>query len=299
MSMTAVTPVLRGRLLFNESMARHTTWRVGGPADRYYQPADIDDLAAFLVGLPENEPLYWFGLGSNLLVRDGGIRGTVISTNGILKGITPHGATDVWVEAGVSCAVLARFCSRNGMRGAEFFAGIPGTIGGALAMNAGCFGRETWHLVSEVEVLDRHGERHLRRATEYQVGYRHVAGPPDEWFIGALLHLEPGDSCEAAAQVKQFLARRARTQPTRQPSAGSVFCNPPNGYAARLIEEAGLKGYRIGGACISDVHANFIINCGEATAADIEALIEHVQHTVKDCHGIDLVREIRIVGVHQ
>ena len=287
---------LRGTLLTNEPMSRHTTWRVGGPAERYYQPADIADLALFLQQLPEEEPLYWVGLGSNLLVRDGGIRGTVIATSGLLNGIERLDEFRVRVESGVACAKVARFCAREGLAGAEFLSGIPGTMGGALAMNAGCFGGETWHLVESVETLDHNGEIHRRKADEYQVGYRHVSGPDKEWFVAACLQLESGDAQELQARNKALLERRSNSQPTQLPNAGSVFRNPEGDFAARLIEAAGLKGHCIGGACVSEKHANFIVNNGDARAADIEALIGLVQQKVEQVHGVRLLPEVHIIG---
>lgn len=287
---------VHGVLLENEPMARHTTWRVGGPAARYYQPADIDDLTRFLAQLPGDEPVFWVGLGSNLLVRDGGIRGTVIATAGLLNGIEQMDAVTIRAEAGVSCAKVARFCARLGLTGAEFFAGIPGTLGGALAMNAGAFGGETWKLVRAVETLDRSGRRHQRGTSDYRIGYREVAGPADEWFVAATLQLQPGDTEAAAAHIRELLDKRAASQPTQQPNAGSVFRNPPGDHAARLIESCGLKGRCIGGACVSEKHANFIINTGSATATDIEALIELVATTVQQQCGVSLVREVHIVG---
>ncbi|WP_420856729.1 UDP-N-acetylmuramate dehydrogenase [Sulfuriflexus mobilis] len=287
---------LRGELLHKEPMARHTSWRVGGPADCYYRPADIDDLAAFLQQLPLDEPLTWMGLGSNLLVRDGGIRGTVIATSGLLNDLSREQGQRLRAEAGVSCAKLARFAAREGLTGAEFFAGIPGTVGGALAMNAGAFGGETWPLVVGVETLDRYGQRHVRSAAEYTVAYRSVKGPAEEWFVAATLQLANGDIEAAQRRIKALLAKRGATQPTTQPSCGSVFRNPQGGHAAQLIEQCGLKGKCIGGACVSEKHANFIINTGAATARNIEGLIEEVAATVlREC-GVSLVREVHIIG---
>ena len=290
------TRPLRGTLLMNEPMARHTTWRVGGLAERYYQPADIADLAQFLQQLPPEESLYWIGLGSNLLVRDGGILGTVIATSGLLNDIKRLDANRVRVESGVSCAKVARFCAREGLAGAEFLSGIPGTMGGALAMNAGCFGGETWRLVETVETLDHQGLLHKRQASEYEVAYRHVSGPADEWFVAAYLKLDGGDARELQARNKELLERRSSSQPTQLPNAGSVFRNPEGDYAARLIETAGLKGRCIGGACVSEKHANFIVNTGNARAADIEALIELVQQEVGQVHGVKLKPEVHIIG---
>lgn len=287
---------LRGNLLLDEPMSRHTTWRIGGPADRYYQPADIDDLAQFLQQLPENEPVFWLGLGSNLLVRDGGIRGTVIATSGVVNGLESTSDITVRAEAGVACAKVARFCARNGLTGAEFLAGIPGTMGGALAMNAGAFGGETWNIVRTVETLDHRGQRHQRKPEEYDISYRHVSGPVGEWFVAAELQLVKGDVEAGQARIKELLARRGETQPTQQPNAGSVFRNPENDYAARLIEVCGLKGVCEGAACVSEKHANFIINTGGATAADVEALIEKVATEVAEQQHVQLCREVHIVG---
>jgi len=287
---------LRGRLRYGEPMARHTSWRVGGPADRFYVPADADDLAAFLTTLPPDEPVHWIGLGSNLLVRDGGVRGTVIQTSGALKGLARIAPDRVRAEAGVASAKVARFCAGENLAGAEFLAGIPGTIGGALAMNAGAFGGEFWSLVAAVETLDRRGARRMRPAADYTVGYRSVRAPADEWFIAAHLALTPGQSTRSRTLIKSLLARRGATQPTQLPNAGSVFKNPPGDHAARLIEAAGLKGERIGRACISELHANFIVHDGSARAADIERLIEHARATVEARFGVRLETEVRIIG---
>ncbi|WP_455211347.1 UDP-N-acetylmuramate dehydrogenase [Kaarinaea lacus] len=287
---------LRGKISYDEPMSKHTSWRVGGLADCYYQPADIEDLATLLSQLPDNESITWVGLGSNLLVRDGGIRGTVIATSGVLNGLQRLQGNKVRAEAGVSCAKVARFCAREGLTGAEFLAGIPGTMGGALAMNAGAFGGETWEIVSAVETLHRSGRRHERLPDEYQVGYRSVRGPENEWFVATELKLTPGDTAAAQVRIKELLAKRSNSQPIQIPNAGSVFRNPPGDHAARLIEASGLKGLCIGGACVSEKHANFIVNTGAATAADIEALINQVAHEVELKHGVRLEREVKIVG---
>ena len=294
-----VAPVgnqLRGTLRRDEPMTKHTSWRVGGTADIYYQPADINDLALFFSQLGHDEAVTFIGLGSNLLVRDGGIRGAVIATSGVLKGLSNINEQTVRAEAGVACAKVARYCARQSLQGAEFLAGIPGTMGGALAMNAGAFGGETWNIVSAVETLSRDGKLHRRTPDEYEVAYRSVKGPQGEWFVAAELTLERGDSEQSLAKIKECLNKRGDTQPIQQPNAGSVFKNPPGDYSARLIEVSGLKGYCIGGACVSDKHANFIVNTGNATAADIEQLIEYVANTVEQQQGVSLQREVRIVG---
>lgn len=287
---------VHGELRASEPMSRHTSWRVGGPAQNFFRPADIDDLKAFLQDLDEDTPVFWHGVGSNLLVRDGGLPGVVISAAPMLRELERLDRYRVRAGAGLACTQLARQCIRWGLGPSEFFAGIPGTVGGALAMNAGAHGGETWERVESVQTIDRRGEIHLRAPAEYSVGYRSVVGPPDEWFLAASLQFDP-DWTPSTEAMQQMLERRKRTQPLGLPSCGSVFRNPPGDHAARLIEAAGLKGYRIGGAEVSPKHANFIINAGDASAADIEALIDHVQHTVREVHGVELVHEVRIVGV--
>jgi len=287
---------LRGELRVDEPMSAHTSWRAGGPADRCYRPADLDDLRQFLAGLPEGEVLVWIGLGSNLLVRDGGIRGTVILPFGGLDTLERSGECCIRAGAGVTCAKVARYAVRSGLTGSEFLAGIPGTMGGALAMNAGAFGGETWPLVVSVQTVDRRGGLHTRHRGDYQVGYRSVTGPEGEWFVSADLQLHTGDTAAAQARIRSLLERRAATQPTQQPSCGSVFRNPPGDFAARLIETCGMKGERIGDAQVSEKHANFIVNLRAATAADIEALIHYVQQRVQQQHGVRLEPEARIIG---
>ena len=293
----AVAAGFAERVRRREPLSRHTSWHVGGPAEVFFNPRDRADLAAFLRGLPPKVPIYWIGLGSNLLVRDGGLPGVVISTHGTLDALERSSDTTVRAEAGVACARLARQCIKWGLGPAEFFAGIPGTLGGALAMNAGAFGGETWQHVREVETIDRHGEERVRQAGEYRVGYRSVTAPAaEEWFIAALLVFERRPGAHAG-EVQALLARRKESQPIGEWSCGSVFTNPPGDHAARLIESAGLKGFRVGDASVSQKHANFIINHGTARAADLERLIEHVRTTVERVHGVSLHPEVRIVGV--
>src|SRR5210317_1432168 len=272
-------PGVHGELRYDEPMSRHTSWRAGGPADMFFIPVSIDDLSLFLAGLDGDTPIFWHGVGTNLLVRDGGLRGVVISATKILRQLEQVDEHKVRAGAGVPCTQLARQCIRWGLGPSEFFAGIPGTVGGALAMNAGAHGGETWERVESVRTIDRTGEIHQRSPAEYSVGYRSVTGPPNEWFLGATFRFEPGVTASMDA-MKEMLERRKATQPLGLPSCGSVFRNPPGDHAARLIEAAGLKGYRIGGAEVSPKHANFIINTGDATATDIEELIEHVRQTV-------------------
>lgn len=303
-------PGLRGELRLNQPMSRHVSWRAGGCADRVYVPADLADLAGFLNGLPPGEPLWLVGLGSNLLVRDGGLRGTVVLLHGALRELRvqrqdARGAV-LYAEAGVASPKVARFAAVHDLEGAEFLAGIPGTVGGALAMNAGCYGRETWEIVDKVLTVDRRGNLRERSPSDYEVGYRHVvlpAGSADasrlplqEWFAAAWLRLPAGDGALARQRIKELLQRRIASQPLGEPNAGSVFRNPPGNFAARLIEDCGLKGYRVGGAMVSPKHANFIVNTGGASASDIEAVIEHCRSTVAARRGVALECEVRIIG---
>ena len=285
-----------GRVLRDEPMSKHTSWRAGGPADVWFTPRDVEDLSAFLQSLPAGVPVTWVGLGSNLLVRDGGIRGAVISVHGILNALERVGDDGVRAEAGVACARLGRQCAKWKLGPADFFAGIPGTVGGALAMNAGAWGGETWPHVVATETIDRSGARHRRQASEYRYSYRSVTPPvPGEWFLAATFRFEQRPDASTDS-IKKLLEKRHASQPIGEPSCGSVFTNPPGRHAAELIEAAGLKGYRIGGAAVSDKHANFIINQGSATGADLEALVRHVQATVEQVHGVRLVPEVRVVG---
>ncbi|MEN9725239.1 MAG: UDP-N-acetylenolpyruvoylglucosamine reductase [Pseudomonadota bacterium] len=287
---------LQGTLLLNESLARYNSWRVGGKAERVYLPAGLQDLQAFLQGLSENEPVHFIGLGSNLLVRDGGVRGTVIVMHNALNALEMQGDL-LYADAGVTSAKVAKFSAKQGKRGAEFLAGIPGTVGGALAMNAGCHGGETWDIVNKVLTIDTCGKLHERGRKEFVATYRHVEMPSkNEWFIGAWFELPNGSAAEADLTIKNLLAKRLATQPLNLPNAGSTFRNPEGDYAARLIEACGLKGHRIGGAQVSEKHANFIVTSPGATAADVEQTIALMRDTVKEKFGIELQQEVRVIG---
>ena len=293
----ALAPQFATRVRRDEPLSRHTSWHVGGPAEVFFNPRDREDLSAFLRAAPPDVPIHWIGLGSNLLVRDGGLRGIVISTHSTLDALERLSETAVRGEAGVACARIARQCVKWGLGPAEFFAGIPGTLGGALAMNAGAFGGETWSHVRALETIDRRGRTHRREPEEYRVGYRQVIAPvPEEWFLAAELAFERRPGAHAS-EVQKLLTQRRASQPIGEWSCGSVFTNPPGDHAARLIEAAGLKGFRIGDASVSEKHANFIINHGQARAADLERLIGHVRDTVARVHGVALHPEVRIVGV--
>jgi len=292
--------LIRGELRENEPMAGHVSWRAGGAAARAFFPADLDDLAAFFARTRFDEAMLMVGLGSNLLVRDGGYDGTVIFTHGALDSLRVEADGSIYCEAGVPSPKLARFAVNEGREGAEFLAGIPGTLGGALAMNAGCHGGETWNYVERVLMLNRRGERSVRTPAEFAVGYRHAGlrEVTDEIFAAAWLRFPPGDAEAARERMRSLLDRRAATQPLQLPNAGSVFRNPAGDHAARLIEAAGLKGLEEGGARVSEKHANFIVNPdGKATAAEIETLIGRIQAAVWEKFAVRLKREVRIVGI--
>lgn len=284
-----------------EPLARHTSWHIGGPAKQYFCPKDAEDLSRFLRDLPSTEPLFWLGLGSNVLIRDGGFPGTVIHTLKMQVAINIVQQTEnelvINVDAGVPCAKIAKFAAKHFVVGAEFFAGIPGTMGGALAMNAGAFGSETWEHVVAVTVINRRGEIKQRMPHEYKIAYRSVAQPEEEWFLGAQLKFKAGDQEQANQRIKELLQRRSATQPIGLPSCGSVFRNPIGKYAAELIEASKLKGKRVGNAEVSTKHANFIINLGGATARDVETLIHDIQQQVWQDHKIMLTPEVHFIGV--
>jgi len=282
-------------VLRDEPMAKHTSWRVGGRADLFFKPTKAEDLQAFLASLPESTPLTWIGLGSNVLVRDGGIRGAVISTGKLSRELLKLDDNRVKASAGLPCASLARRCARWGLGPAAFFAGIPGSFGGAMAMNAGAYGGETWDALESVETIDRHGTLRSRQRSEYTIGYRSVSGVQGEWFLGGTLKLSPQADAEAA-KIKSLLQKRSQSQPLGQRSAGSVFRNPQEHYAGELIEAAGLKGAQVGGAMVSDKHANFIINTGNASATEIEQLIDKIRAEVAAQFDVNLELEVRVLG---
>lgn len=309
---------LRGELRREVRMSKHTSWRVGGLADCVYQPADLADLQVFLRSLASDESVYAVGLGSNLLVRDGGLRGTVILLHGALTELRLLADSTLYVEAGIAGAKLARFAALHNLAGAAFFAGIPGSMGGMLAMNAGCYGSDTWSHVHSVQVLTRSGELLMRTAQDYEIGYRHVVKSEpgkvkelgshhlspftfhqEELFVSATLKFSRGEGDIERQIIKAWLSTRIATQPLNLPNAGSVFRNPVGDHAARLIESCGLKGKQIGGAQVSVKHANFIVNTGGASAADIENLIKEVREIVAAQTGVDLHPEVRIIGANK
>lgn len=295
-SIEEVEHLLQGRFLKKAPLAEYTSWRVGGPADYLYIPANLNDLSVFLKALPQDIPLLWLGLGSNVLIRDGGIEGAVIITQGACTALSQLDHQTLRAEAGVACGQLARYSARLNLTGLEFLAGIPGTVGGALRMNAGCYGGETWDHTIAVEVMNRAGEIKLRDKKDFKYGYRHVETYPDEWFVAGHFVLQSGKKEQALKEIRELLEKRNAAQPTGLPNCGSVFRNPAGNFAAKLIEQCGLKGKKLGGASVSTKHANFIINDGDARAADIENLITEVAAQVEAQHGVRLIREVCIMG---
>ena len=287
---------LQGELRTQEPMSRHTSWKTGGNADYYYIASDINDLAKFISELPTSTPITWIGFGSNLLVRDGGVPGVVVSVVGLLNELKKINETDIFIGAGVSCVKAAHFSAKHGLEGIEFLAGIPGTIGGALAMNAGAYGGEIWSYIKEVETINRKGKREIFEKNKFDINYRSVSISENEWFIACKMKLEISTRTVVSDRIKKMLSERADGQPLGKLSCGSVFRNPTNQHAAKLIELCGLKGKKVGGAVISDKHSNFIINTGNATSLDIEQLIEFIQACVYEKYNIKLIPEVRIIG---
>lgn len=280
----------------NQTLAPYTSWKIGGVADRFYVPKNLNELKLFLQDLPKDEPITWLGAGTNVLIRDGGIRGTVIYVKGKLNNILDMEDGTLRVEAGVSCSRLVRHALNLG-RDAAFLAGIPGTIGGALAMNAGTFGNHIWDNVVTVELIDRNGEIKVRSAKDFAIDYRSVVGlGEEEWFVAGFLKFGNKEESCIKERIKQLLQKRKKTQPLDEFSCGSVFRNPLEDHAARLIEAAGLKGKKIGGAKVSEKHANFIINENNALSCDIEALIQYIEEQVERKFGVRLVPEVKILG---
>ena len=300
-----------GELKFDVSLSRYTTWRIGGNAECLFRPASIEDLQNLLKLVGQETAIHWLGLGSNLLIRDGGLKGVVVCTNGVLNDFSvscdeSNGECLITAQAGLASAVFSRKAANEAINGAEFLSGIPGTIGGALAMNAGAFGSEIWSFVKTVIMLNRQGEKVIRAADDFNIQYRHIelkqtikSRLQDEWFVQAeFLFKKDADGLQKSKQeIKQLLAKRAATQPTRQANAGSVFKNPDNDFAARLIESCGLKGLSINDAQVSEKHANFIINKNKARAKDVEALIKQIQQTVFKQYQIKLETEVCIMGL--
>ena len=285
--------MMGNNITLNESLSRHTSWKVGGPADIYFTPNDRNELSHFLK--LNDGSITWLGNGTNILVRDGGVKGVVISTRKSFNKIELMDKSSCKVEAGISCFELAMYATKNNLGPAAFFSGIPGSIGGALTMNAGCFGSETWEFVKSVEVIDRNGEIYHLDPKEFSISYRSVSFPFPLWFLSCDM-VFPDRGVTTVEELKILRDSRLERQPLTENTCGSVFKNPDGNHAGDLIERSGLKGFRVGGCAVSEKHANFIVNDKGATARDIETLIKHIQNTVKDCFGIDLDTEVRIIG---
>ena len=282
-------------IILNEPLSRHTSWKVGGLADVFFTPNDRNDLSHFLKS--NDGSITWLGNGTNILVRDGGVKGVVISTKKAFKEIELMDKSRCKAEVGVSCFELAMYATKNNLGPAAFFSGIPGSIGGALTMNAGCFGHETWEFVKSVEVIDRNGVIHHLDPKEFSISYRSVSFPFPLWFLSCEM-IFPDKGITTMEELRSLRDSRIERQPLSENTCGSVFKNPEGSHAGDLIERSGLKGFRIGGCSVSKKHANFIVNDKGATARDIETLINHIKNTVKDRFGIDLDTEVRIIGEH-
>ena len=298
---TELARQIKSPLLMQHPLNRYTTWRTGGPGEVVLIPESIDDIQTTLQFLPEDYPVTWLGLGSNVLIQDEGIAGLVIVTQGsclnhIEVDVGASGDSPIiYAQAGVPCGQLARWVARNDKAGLEFLAGIPGTVGGALAMNAGCYGGETWDSIIQVETIDRLGARHIRQKNEFEIAYRKSFFPEKEYFLAAYFKVKEGNKAEGLLQIKAMLDKRNLAQPTNLPNCGSVFKNPEGHFAAALIQACGLKGHQIGGAQISEKHANFIVNIDNARSSDILALIALAKEKVKEKFDIQLEQEVKVM----
>ena len=298
-------------ILYDADLSRFTTLKTGGKGELVFVPKNLEEFSAVLKQTPVNIPVTILGLGSNALIPDVGIKGLVIILQGSgLNKLEQHAdnLVNITADAGVACGQFARFAARLGLTSMEFMAGIPGTIGGALAMNAGCYNGETWDLVSSVTTITRHGEIKTRDKAEYEIAYRTAElknksqkiGSQEisskEYFISVEFNLKPGDKKTSLSNIKKLLAQRNQSQPTNFPNCGSVFRNPKGDFSARLIEACGLKGVKAGHAQISEKHANFIVNLGGATTNNIVELIDLMHSKVKDKFNVSLEREVRYLG---
>jgi UDP-N-acetylmuramate dehydrogenase len=290
-------PPVRGRLIPRAPLAGLTWFRVGGPAEVLFRPADVPDLVGFLAGCPEDVPLTVIGVGSNLLVRDGGVPGVVIRLGGAFGRIVVAEEGVICAGAGALDSTVARVCQEAGLAGLEFLSGIPGTIGGALRMNAGAYGREMKDVVVDVRALDHRGKERRFDLAGLDFGYRRCGVPAGTIFIEARMRGEAGQAEEIAARMEKISQARAETQPIHARTGGSTFANPPGVRAWQLIDQAGCRGLVRGGAQVSEKHCNFLVNTGQATAEDVEELGEEVRRRVRETSGIVLEWEIRRIGV--
>jgi UDP-N-acetylmuramate dehydrogenase len=289
-------PELRGRVLANQSLAELTWFRVGGPAQLLFMPDDETDLSYFLTHLPADVPVTVIGLGSNLIVRDGGVPGAVVRLGRGFNEIAVEG-TRIRAGAAVPDVKVARAAQEAGVAGLSFMRGIPGAVGGALRMNGGAYGRETKDALVEARAVDRRGRIHVLGNADMHYTYRHCGAPEDYIFTTATFAGQPGDPRAIAAEMEEITASREQTQPVKSRTGGSTFKNPPGGKAWQLIDGAGCRGLKRGGAQVSEMHCNFLINLGNATAADIEALGEAVRRKVEEQSGVTLDWEIKRIGL--
>jgi UDP-N-acetylmuramate dehydrogenase len=295
--MIADLPDVRGKLVRGEALAPYTWFRVGGAAEALFLPADVDDLAQFLAALPASIPVTVLGVGSNVIVRDGGVPGVVVRLAGRGFGTVSAEGTRVRAGAGALDAQVARAAAKAGIAGLEFYVGVPGSIGGALVMNAGCYGRETKDVLVEATALTRDGKRATLSNAEFGFTYRRNAAPEGLIFVEALFEGTQAEPAEVEARMAEITAKREAAQPIREKTGGSTFKNPPDDSAWKVVERAGMRGHRVGGAQVSEKHSNFLINTGDATAADIEGLGEAVRAAAKEKCGVDLHWEIKRIGV--
>jgi UDP-N-acetylmuramate dehydrogenase len=291
-------PKVRGKLLFDEPLGPFTWFRVGGPAEALFLPADAADLADFLRALPGSVPVTVLGVGSNVIVRDGGVPGVVIRLAGREFAAISVEADEnrIAVGAGALDSAVARAAGKAGLAGLEFYAGIPGTIGGALTMNAGCYGSETKDVLVAARGYDRTGEMRTFDLENFGYSYRHSEAPPGIIWIQAVFQGRPDDPAAIEGRMAEITSRRETTQPVREKTGGSTFKNPPGHSSWKLVDAAGWRGKLHGGAMFSPLHANFLINTGEATAADLEGLGDIVRADVKARLGVELEWEIKRIG---
>ena len=286
---------IRGQIRKNVSLKEYNTWKVGGKAEYFFEPKDLKDLKFFLANFQKTN-ITFLGNGSNVLIRDGGIKGCVICLKNTLKDYKIINDGEISFEAGFSCMKIAQITARNNFSGLEFLCGIPGSLGGALAMNAGCYGGNVWEKVTKVVLINEEGILIERNKKEFKIGYRNVELEKGCFFVSAIFKLDQNLLNNSQEIIKNFLEDRRKKQPTGLPSCGSVFKNPDHHHAANLIDSLGLKGFKIGGAHISTKHANFIISDKSASSKDIEKLIDYIQKKVYEEKNIFLETEVKFVG---
>ncbi len=290
-----ITQKVKGNLRKNISLKEYNTWKVGGKAEYFFEPHDLEDLKIFL-NLTLDEKVTFLGNGSNVLIRDSGIKGYVVCLKKSLNNFHIDGKNKFIFEAGLSCMKIAQISAKENFTGLEFLCGVPGTLGGALKMNAGCYGGNIWDNVFEVILINKKGDLVKRTKDDFKIGYRNVELDKNNFFVSASFKLKKNKMSNSQNIIKDFLKDRRSNQPTGLPSCGSVFKNPKNLYAAKILDSLGLKGYRIGGAYVSEKHANFIITEKSAKSEDIEKLISFIQKKVYEDKKISLETEVKFIG---